>query len=650
MKCTHLKAIVDLEAEKLEQTERLVRESNCTTLSIEDMDRYGLSCDTAQGAEDRLAEARRELEMARQELQYQKENPEGMPTGRMTDLYQQFIEHVQAGRIVEEWYDVPVHYFKTIQDGARNRNPVVRPNPDDLDEFLEIYIEKEDISEIAGAARNAAVEYVKMPFLRCTDPAFLFNDTPLILVRSQYISLCNELLAYPVPTTQHPDVFVLDGDEGTSKTFFLYYFMYRLHTRTDADGSPRPMSYRCENIGGESRDYVRGDHSMLSAKKVGRYYDWGIFDNITDFEPCNCRSILLVTYETDQLRNPRKFLAAEDDTGSSGGTTRYYSMAPLSYAETCAIAFCPRYDYRFHSRVILPAGVSLPSHEHGDECDDNMHRGFHVSHPMCILTHFVCFRSCLRELKAYTAIHYVTPGPDGRVNAVDASVPEFLFLKRSDDTSGIGIIPYTPYQSVFDYTLGEIKSSMLVSDVFAMGDGVDSLCGLTDRSAYTRTDGAGDDASQLTSLGTLEFGHSSDIDNINGMHRPFYRGFALDLANSMRTSTSNKQFRKVMASILPLVCTEVVKALEITFSSISRTLSFEKYVLQRGKPRVPDELSAFRQFPSIVHTEPVDSRDYDNHMPHHLTVLTQKTATSSFFIYHYKTRAIENLVSELSQR
>jgi hypothetical protein len=300
----------------------------------------------------------------------------------------------------------------------------------------------------------------------------------------------------------------------------------------------------------------------------------------------------------------------------------------------------------------LPTGVFTPTEQGGDEADGPLHRRFQVAHPLHILAHFVCFRSCLRSLCQGQPICYITPGPDGRVNAVDASVPEFLFLKRSDDTSGIGLIPYTPYQSVFDYTLGEVKSSLWVSDEYAVGEGVDSLCGLTERTAYTRADRAGDDASQLTSLGTIEVEHHSCSDHTHGLYRPFYRGFALDLANSMRTSTSNKQFRKVLSSILPLVCTMTTDMLYATVHHIMDVVAdikVGKHDLQRRKPD-PDKCLTFRQCPSIIHTEPVDARDYDNYMHQHLAVLSRKTATSTGtgrgFIYYYNTRAIANTVEK----
>jgi hypothetical protein len=637
------------------------------------MDRYGLSCDTAQGAEDRLAEARQELEMARLELQYQRDHPEGKASAQKNTLA--FIEHLQAGRIVEEWYDVPVHYFKTVQDGARNRNPAVHPNPDDLTKFLNIYTKETDISKIADAAENAAVEYVKMPFLRCTDPAFLFNNnTPLLFVRSQYISLCNELLAHSVvPNSQHPDVFVLNGDEGTGKTFFLYYFMHRLHTRTDSDGTPRPMSYRGQNVGRQNvGDSSSIAHASVSGMKVGRYCDWGIFDNNASFESFGYRSILMVTFETDKLRDPRKFLADEEGIGT--GTTRYYSMAPLSYAETCAIAFCPRLDVDSRSPVTLPTGVSRlsPEHHGSDEAsNDDSDYGYDatplavhttnpevfksrlrskycVLHPMYILAHFVCFRSSLWSLLRGRPICYTTSGPDGRVNTLDASVPEFLFLKRCDNTSGIGLLPYVPFESAFDYTLGEIKSSLWVSDEYAMGEGVDSLGGLTERPASARIGRVDADASQLTSLGPLEPGFYTYHDDYHSLHKPFYRGFALDLAKSMRTSTSNKQFRKVLVSILPFVCTTIRGVMLNSIrqaKKVAEQVQLKHYNEQTEEPD-PDKFLTLRHHANIVHTEPVNSRDYDNRMPQHLTILSWGTSARGDYIYMYRTRAVENTVCE----
>jgi hypothetical protein len=55
-----------------------------------------------------------------------------------------------------------------------------------LSQFLANIATNQNISDLA----KATVEYVRLPFLRCTDPSFFFNEEfPLLLIRSQYISL-----------------------------------------------------------------------------------------------------------------------------------------------------------------------------------------------------------------------------------------------------------------------------------------------------------------------------------------------------------------------------------------------------------------------------------------------------------------------------
>jgi hypothetical protein len=71
-KCSYLETIIELEMEKLELTKDLCLAdgSSSATVSIEDMDRYGLSCDTVNAAQDRLTEATLDLTKAQQEMQY----------------------------------------------------------------------------------------------------------------------------------------------------------------------------------------------------------------------------------------------------------------------------------------------------------------------------------------------------------------------------------------------------------------------------------------------------------------------------------------------------------------------------------------------------------------------------------------------------
>jgi hypothetical protein len=147
-----------------------------------------------------------------------------------------FINHLQAGRIVEEWYDVPVHFFKTTSN-------VSVQDPSDLVKFVADIVNYTSVNDITKAAGNAAVEYVRMPFLRCTDPSFLFGgERPLLLVRSQYISLCNEILAY-TSLSKGNNKYIVDGSSGVGKSMFIYYFMYRLHKQ-----SASPPSFQVKNM------------------------------------------------------------------------------------------------------------------------------------------------------------------------------------------------------------------------------------------------------------------------------------------------------------------------------------------------------------------------------------------------------------------
>jgi hypothetical protein len=507
---------------------------------------------------------------------------------------QTFINHLVAGEIVEEWYDVPVHYFKTVDSSSASHFADDNKYPADLVQFLAQIAKNDNISDLTKVAGNAAVQYVQMPFLRCTDESFLFNDKfPLLFVRSQYISLCNEMTAFKADK-RNPNIFVLGGNSGVGKSMFIYYFMYRLHKQS--------LSYRVANLGRQGKKEISPatiPPSMTASGVVySGKYKWGIFDD-TPFVPDHHESILLVTSDHDDLW-PIQWGLKE-----GYGDTSYYCMSEWLYAETCAVGLSPKILSGSQLSAILPTvGVSnsgsissnTPSLSHttsssptrisvassglplidaevqhtvapggdaavaiagdavivGDEAtatkaeaeaeaeaedlgdDDIIY--FRVLHPMYILAHFVAFRSTPQELGDGQPICYVTSGPDGRTNSATDPIPEFMLLKRSTSTHTTETGPYKPFQSVFDRLFSEIKSSLWISVGAMTAAGVESLCKLPKRSECKLSPGA-DASQQLTSLDTLKLQYRAPEDYLS-MLPAAYHGFALDIARSMRTATS----------------------------------------------------------------------------------------------------------------
>jgi hypothetical protein len=118
----------------------------------------------------------------------------------------------------------------------------------------------------------------------------------------------------------------------------------------------------------------------------------------------------------------------------------------------------------------------------------------------------------------------------------------------------------------------------------------------------------------------------------------------------MHTNTSNSQFRKVLASILPFIGTAVYNKMRQVVQASQRTvqrLQLDIHNLPSEKC-APEKVLTFHHHADIVHTEPLDSRDYDNRMPQHLTLLSGAT-TSRDLMYYYRSRTIENIVRECNQ-
>jgi hypothetical protein len=532
-----------------------------------------------------------------------------------------FIDHLKAGRIVVEWYDVPVHFFQT----TRNDQGVYSS---DMAKYIADLAKRTNVADITNAAEYAAVEYVRMPFLRCTDCSFLFgNEFPLLLIPSQYISLCNEIFAY----TGTNNKFIVDGNSGVGKSMFIYYFMYRLHKQ-----SANPPSFQVKNMCSQANDEGTAE-KVASSDDTRTSYDWGIFDNTNRFGSTTFKSILLVTSDPERLYLPSRYAKG----GGILGPARYLCMPAWSYAYMCALGLSPRLSTLKSLEVTLPTGAS--------SVDNKSSVRFHVIHPLYILVHFISFRSTPRELSSGRPISYITAGPDGRINSATAPNPEFLFLKRSEPASVTA--PYAPFESVFDRSYDDIKSCLWVSSVKMSFKGDDSRCGLSERPVYVSVDGASTDASQLTSLGKLEPKHQAASTVHTHMLKAAYLAVALDLARAMRTSTDNKQYRIVLRAIFPFLCTAISDGLEGLCDTVS-TAATDSSLLDSSshirKHMITGSLT-FRVHPLIIHTEPEHSRAYGDHMPQHLSIFGSGASVSIIhdtFLYYFRSTMIASVVME----
>lgn len=567
---------------------------------------------------------------------------------------QTFINHLVAGEIVEEWYDVPVHYFNTV-DSSSASHAADNNYPTGLAQFLAQMAKNENISDLTKAAGNAAVKHVRLPFLRCTDKSFLFNEQfPLLFIRSQYISLCDEIFACPVDGVT-PNIFVLDGNSGVGKSMFIYYFMYRLHEQSS--------SYRVANLGRQGKKEVSPatiPPSMTASGVVySGKYNWGIFDS-TPFVPDQHESILLVTSDHDALWPHLSSLK------EGKGFTRYLCMSAWSYAETCAVGLSPRRvlgggdaseptlatDTGTTSAQSTSAdrGVSdsasisssTPSLSHSTTSSSSPQPAqqiFAVLHPMYVFSHFVAFCSTPRELARGMPISYITSGPDGRTNSTTASDPEFMFLKRCNDEKS-PLTKYISFKSVLDRSFGDIKSSLWISGEQTSIKGMKSL----QASNWLHLSETEGDASQLTSLDDMDLEYTATTTPHTHMVQAVYLGIAQDLARSMLTNTDNKQFRDVLAAIFPFLCSSIAHKLS---SLCAYVYSADSYTLKDSDHHVIVGSLTFRLHPDIIYTQP--ERDYDADMPRHLTIITSKTPSNedvNIFRYYFRSTAIKSMVSE----
>jgi hypothetical protein len=422
---------------------------------------------------------------------------------------------------------------------------------------------------------------------------------------------------------------------------FIYYFMYRLQNNT-VNSFRRPLSYRANRLC--SGDAAKSATRMLATcDDACDRYDWGIYDEMRVDSSAH-DSTLLVTADSPSLLPHTSTLK-----GHRGTITRYLCMSAWSYAEMCAVGLSPRLAKDASLDVTLPQ-VSYAA----SGCSSSSvniptsfllsNRRFYVLHPMYILAHFIAFRSTPKELHDNEPVSYVTAGLDGRASSTPALNPEFLFLKRFEVVSSGMLVPYTPYESVYDRSLGDIKTSLFVSR--DMPQGINSCCGLAERPPFAHVEGATEDATQLTLLGPLQIKQQSPTEHSN-LRQVAFLGIALDLARSMRASTDNKQYRSVLAAILPFVCATTSSRLgelcSMVFAASTDPSVFRGVVRRRTAAAL-----TFCLHDSFVHTEPNASRDYDSRMFQSLSFLGMSTGSelSTLYLYYFRSSAIKHMVSE----
>jgi hypothetical protein len=295
-------------------------------------------------------------------------------------------------------------------------------------------------------------------------------------------------------------------------------------------------------------------------------------------------------------------------------------------------------------------GVFVPSNRTTAAVDTSADLIFCVLHPMYIFSHFLALRSTPRELDSGQPICYMTRGSDGRLNSATATdaTPQFLFLQRSEKTHTL--VPYAPFKSAIDISLGDIKSSLWISGSDMAAEGLPSEQQTAIQKLADCMQREDVDASQLTALGELKPAYMSAATNHHHMRIAAYVGIAQDLARSMNTNTDNKQFREVLAAIFPFMCTSIANRLA---SVCTRVDNADSSVLERKEQLILLDKLTFRLHHNIIHTEPKEFRDYDTYVPHHLTILSSFTGVGAdipsdedAFLYYFRSSAIKLLVYE----
>jgi hypothetical protein len=226
-----------------------------------------------------------------------------------------------------------------------------------------------------------------------------------------------------------------------------------------------------------------------------------------------------------------------------------------------------------------------------------------------------------------------------------------MFFKRSEGKFPDMLdVPYAVFESVFDRSFDDIKSSLWISSENMHFEGVTSSCQLRVPDDYGVEDGR-TDASQLTSFGKLRLQYRATRvePEYEYMVQAAYHAIALDLARSMHTNTDNTQFRDVLTAIFPFINTSISVKLEGLCGFIDNTYSPDCASTCDIIRLSSTSTLTFCMHPNVIHTEPPGSRNYGARMPRILSIFARNILidvhTHSLFLYYFRSTMVASMVS-----
>jgi hypothetical protein len=530
--------------------------------------------------------------------------------------FHRYVKALQSPepRIVLKYLNVPVYSFKFSGHGGID--------PIDFSATLKTsfatQVDDKSFQSLSNASQFTDAEYVTLPYLCSLDPDFLFDKkSEYLFIRPQYITFAEYLLAHKVGD-RPPTPFVLDGNSGSGKSMFIYYFMYVLHHHN--------MSFKGINCGIQSRDRI---YSVVVSSHQDTF-DWIITDSIRyDSQDCSC--ILSVSSDLSNIMRPKN--------GRKGDELHkpynYICMSPWSYVETCAAAFCP----------INRGSLSEPS--------------FSTVHPLYVLSHFIALRSTMRELLT-APIHYTgsSTHPEDHPSAVPNSV--FLKFLSSDQQAELGKLFKSPTKLPLSYICPRSCYDLSVNQIYSMqgktpgtvrsfaGIGILTVSLPIDLTT-THFKSHKPSFEPLTST-SFKSTPSPDWDegvalaDIDLKHFAAYIGIATGMAAS---DTTNPAFHLCFIALLPFIrlsvqnlvasCSSSIKSARVgplwaspaEFGTISTTGAFA--FRQYPQRYIPDRLR-------IVSESTID--DVNNSFPQHLSICGTSTDENSLYDYFLRSPSI----------
>jgi hypothetical protein len=448
------------------------------------------------------------------------------------------------------YYDVPVLQFNEITStaSALPENPKRSLRSDDPPDILSkvsfdpsVTVTETMLKELQStlwkttdAHGKPTAEYVTLPFLRCKDPTFLFNNTsPLLYIRSQYITLFDELMMESAKKLAAKR-FILDGNSGVGKSCFIYYFMYRLHTMG--------ISFRGYNCGRQSvTDRIPVVASDVSSLNVHDIVTWAILDSTerNSLTVSDCTFHLYVNSDQNKIID-----TMENSLKPPEPEYAFYTLPPWSYADTCAVGLCP---------TLQPS------------CAADTSPTFSVIHPLSIMANYIAHRSAPRELIVmYKSLYYVFSAEQIDplshklfLRAATAPPADSSSASPSDPLrQGPASTPYLCYESIFDQSVDYIVATRSVGQRLPhKGNSV-----ITNSKAAAKSM-VEDDIKSLIYLEGVECRCTAGVRLTDGIDpsiiKSAFRGIVQEMAMALKTNTDNAAFHTLFSALHTVIYVSV---------------------------------------------------------------------------------------------